>query len=105
MASHRDGTAIESLQSALTRTELIALGARAVTSENNEAGDLVEIYQIQKERGSIARAVMHGLLDLSTIFLWEFAATPIEHALDQQKFYSVKITFDADEQIQKIELY
>lgn len=105
MASNRSGADIDALQNTSNRLQLIALGAQAVASEKSEDGGLVEIYKIEKERGSIARAFMHGLLDLSTGFLWEFAGTPIEHALDEQKFYSVKVTFNEQEQIQKMELF
>jgi hypothetical protein len=105
MASKTDGIDIDSMQNIYTRTELIELGAEAVLSEENDEGQKVETYKIQKVRGSIARAFMHGLLDLGTAFLWEFAGTPIEHALDEQKFYTVKVTFDENEQIQKMELF
>ncbi len=105
MASNTSGTDIESVQSAWSRTQLIALGAEPIITERNEAGLLVETYKIQKECGSVARAYMHGLLDLITAFLWEFAGTPIESALDQKRFYSVKVTFDENEQVQKMELF
>lgn len=105
MASNRAGVDIDQVQNVASRTQLIALGAVPVTSETNSEGQLVETYQIEQERGSIARAFMHGLLDLSTGFLWELAGTPIESSLDQKKSFSVKVTFDEQEQIQKMELF
>lgn len=105
MATNKSGIDIESIQKVYTRTQLIALGAEPVLSEKNENGQIIETYVIQKERGSIARAFMHGLLDLGTLFLWEFAGTPIESSLDEKKFYSVKVTFDENEKIQKMELF
>ena len=105
MASNKSGTDIDSVQNASNRMQLIALGAEAVAHEKTDNGQLVEIYKIERERGSVARAFMHGLLDLSTAFLWELAGTPIEYSLDQQKFYSVKVTFNEDEQIQRMELF
>lgn len=105
MATNKSGVDIEAVQSVWTRTQLIALGAEPIITEKNEHGQLVETYKFQKERGSIARAFMHGLLDLGTGFLWEFAGTPIESALDEKKFYSVKVTFDENELIQKMELF
>ncbi len=104
MASNKSGTDLESLQNATSRMQLIALGAEPTSTDKSDAGELVETYRLQKERGSIARAFMHGMLDLSTAFLWELAGTPIEFSLDQQKFYSVKVTFDESEHIKKIEL-
>ncbi len=105
MASNKNGVDIDSIQNACTRTQLIALGAEPIVTESDENENLVETYKIQRERGSIARAFMHGLLDLSTVFLWELAGTPIESALSQEKHYSVKVTFDENEKIQRIELF
>jgi len=104
MASNKAGTDIEAVQSIRNRMQLIALGAQPVSSEQNELGEKVEVFRILKEQGSVARAFMHGLLDLSTAFIWELAGTPIESALDEKKYFSVKVTFDKDEQIKKIEL-
>lgn len=105
MASDRGGTDIEAIQSARNRMRLIALGAQPVSSDKNDQGETVEVFRIMKERGSVARAFMHGLLDLSTAFVWEIAGTPIESALDEKKYFSVKVTFEADEQIKKMELF
>lgn len=105
MASNKSGVDIDVIQGAWTRTQLMATGAEPVVSEKNDEGQLVETYKIQKECGSIARAFMHGLLDISTAFLWEFAGTPIESSLDEKKYYSVKVTFDENEQVQKMELF
>lgn len=105
MASSKSGINLESVQGVSSRTQLIALGVEIVISERNEKGELVETYKIEKERGSVARAFMHGLLDLGTCFFWELAGTPIESALDEKKFYSVKVTYDDRERIQKMELF
>ena len=105
MASHKEGVDVDSIQNIRSRTQLIALGADPVLSERDGNGCLVETYKILKEKGSIARAFMHGLLDLATVCAWEFAGTPIESSLSQKKFYSVKVTFDEHEQIQKMELF
>ena len=104
MASNRGGTDIDAIQGIRTRTEMIALGADPIASERYENGELVETYRILKEKGSVSRAILHGLLDLSTGFLWEFAGTPIESALGQKKYYSVKVTYNESEQIKKMEL-
>jgi hypothetical protein len=84
MASNKSGIDIDSIQNAHTRTQLIAMGAEPINADH-ENERLVETYKIQKEKGSIARAFMHGLLDLSTCFLWEIAGTPIESSLCQEK--------------------
>lgn len=104
IASNKSGMEIDTLQKVCTREELIALGAEPIFQETNEVGNLVETYHIQKERGSIARAFMHGSLDLFTLFLWEFVGTPVEAKLSEKKFFSVKVTFDQNECVQKMEL-
>ena len=104
MASNKAGVQIESLQNVWTREELLALGADTLASEMNERGELVETYRILKTKGSIERAFVHGILDLCSGFLWEFAGTPIESALSQKQYYSVKVTYNESEQIQKMEL-
>jgi hypothetical protein len=105
MASDRGGTDIEIVQSIKNRMQLIALGAESISTKKNQDGETVEVFKLMKERGSVARAFMHGLLDLSTGFLWELAGTPIESALDEKKYFSLKVTFDENEQIQKMELF
>jgi hypothetical protein len=105
MASNQCGVDIEAVQSVRNRMQLIALGAELISSAKNDHGEAVEVFKVMKERGSVARAFMHGLLDLGTAFLWELAGTPIESALDEKKYFSLKVTFDRDEQIKKIELF
>ena len=105
MASNRGGIDIEAVQSIRNRMQLIALGAEPISSNKNDQGETVEVFKIMKERGSVARAFMHGLLDLSTAFIWELAGTPIESALDEKKYFSLKVTFDEKEQIRKMELF
>jgi len=105
MATDRGGTDLEAIQSIHSRMQLIALGGDSVSSTTNEEGETVEIFRFMKERGSVARAFMHGLLDLSTAFLWELAGTPIESALDEKKYFSLKVTFDKNETIKKMEIY
>lgn len=99
MAARKSGVDIDSVLTAHTREQLIVLGAQPIAAEGP-----TETYLIQKKQGSIARALLHGILDLGTGFLWELAGTPIESALTQQKYYSVKVTFDGAHQIQNIEL-
>lgn len=105
MASNRGGIDIEAVQSIRNRMQLIALGAEPISSIKNDLGETVEVFKVMKERGSVARAFMHGLLDLSTAFIWELAGTPIESTLDEKKYFSLKVTFDENEQIRKMELF
>ncbi|HSX26002.1 MAG TPA: lipoprotein [Chlamydiales bacterium] len=105
MASKIEGVDMDTVQSIRSRSQLIAIGAQPVISDRNEEGQLVETYRILEQKGSVARAFMHGLLDISTAFLWEIAGTPIESSLGQSKYFSLKVTFDEEEQIKKMELF
>lgn len=99
MAGNKSGTDMASVQKCNTRIQFINLGAKILSSERLENGNLVEIYQIKAEKGSAVRAVMHGLLDLSTGFMWELAGTPIEAFLNKDQFITVKVTYAANDTV------
>jgi len=104
MASDVAGTSIDTIQSTWSRSQMLAHGAQVTSSGINKQGQLIEVYRIEDERGSIARAFIHGCLDTLTLCFWELIGTPIETALDQKKYYSVRITYDENERIEKMEL-
>ncbi len=103
MAARKEGVSLDKVQTARTRGQLLACGGTVVSSDRMPSGELVEVYQIQKERGSAARALMHGVLDISTLGLWEAVGTPIE-ACDTKEFFTVKVFYTPDETVNKIEL-
>lgn len=103
MAAKHDGLSIEKVQTCKTRSQLMAHGAILVSSEPWDCGGLVEVYEIPMERGSASRAIMHGLLDVSTFGLWEVVGTPLE-ACSNREFFVIKAYSDTSEVIQKIEL-
>lgn len=104
MAAHKEGADVSQIQACHTRAQFLQLGAKVVNSERLPSGELVETYQIPKEKGSAARAVMHGLLDVGTLGIWEVAGTPIEGSLDKQEFITVKVTYGPDEVAKRAEL-
>lgn len=104
MAARKSGTDVSKIQQVQTRTQILATGAEVIESKKNRHGNLVETYKIQKEKGSIARAVMHGVLDISTFFVWEAFGTPIEGSMMKKEYFIVKVTYDAEERVKKIEL-
>ena len=104
MASKKSGTSVEKVQQAVTRSQMLACGATVVSTERSPSGQLIETYQFQKEQGSSARAVLHGLLDIGTFGLWEVAGTPIEGSMDQKQYFIVKAYYDDNERVQKLEL-
>ena len=104
MAARKDGVSITKLQACRTRGQVLACGVLVVESVRDGNGDLVETYQVQKERGSIARAFMHGVLDVSTLGIWEVVGTPIEAHADQKQYYCIRVYYDECEVIKKVEL-
>lgn len=104
MAANKQGVSLDKVQACRTRGQVISTGALVIDSEKYENGELVEVYQIEKERGSAARALMHGVLDVSTCGLWEVVGTPIEACSDQKEYYSLKVFYDDRDNVKKIEL-
>ena len=104
MAAKHEGASLEEIQQCKTRSCLIAKGAVPISSEKNEKDELIEVYKVRAKKGSTARAVMHGLLDVSTLGVWEVAGTPIEGAKGKKKFFAIKVYYDKNENIKKIEL-
>lgn len=103
MAARCEGVSITDVQTNSTRDEMLACGARVLTSETDFDGRLVEVYRFQKERGSPVRAVMHGVLDISTMGLWEVVGTPME-ALDGREYFMLRVYYNWDETVRKVEL-
>ena len=104
MAAKKEGVSVEKLQCARTRGQMIACGVTVISSDRTPTGELVEVYQVQKERGSAARALMHGVLDVSTLGLWEVVGTPIEVCVDNKEFYTIRVFYNEQEVVQKVEL-
>ena len=97
MAAQKDGVELSKLQGCTTRLQFMNLGATVLSSERLLDGSLVEVYQVPAEKGSVARAIMHGLLDLSTGFCWEIVGTPLEASLSKREVITIKVTYDAKE--------
>lgn len=104
MAAKKEGVPLNHVQSCQTRAQLLATGVNLIDSCRLESGELMETYQVQKEKGSASRAFMHGLLDVSTCGLWEVVGTPIEAYSDQREYYFIRVIYDQNEVIRRIEL-
>ena len=101
MAAKKDGTTIQNVQKCHNRMNFLALGGKVISTETLDNGNLVEIYTFKTENSSISRAIMHGLLDISTFGIWEFAGIPIEKSAKGEKF-SVKVVDDDHENIKSV---
>lgn len=104
MAARKGGTSIENVQSSRSRGQILSHGATVISSETLSSGELIEVYQFEKERGSAARALMHGVLDVSTFGLWEVVGTPVEVCMIDKKFYVIKVFYDLQGNVNKMEL-
>lgn len=104
MAARCEGVSLAQVQANRTRGDMLACGARVLTTECDFDGQLVEVYRFQQERGSAARALMHGVLDVSTMGLWEVVGTPIEACTDGREYFMLRVFYNEDEIIQRMEL-
>ena len=105
MASKKEGTSMEQVNQCKTRSAIKSQqGVEVLSTEKSEDGEISECYKIQEPTGSAARAAMHGVLDVATLGIWEVAGTPIEGSMGEKKYYSIKVYYDKDENVKKIEL-
>ena len=80
------------------RTEaciLVLKDTEELSTEETPTGKVVTYRSLQKQ-GSTGRAVMHGLLDVATLGIWEIAGTPIEGSKKKEKFYVYNVEYDND---------
>ncbi len=104
MAANKSGTSIDKVQASRSRGQVLSYGPTIISTEKLSTGELVETYQFKKEKGSAARALMHGALDVCTLGVWEVVGTPVEACMDEEKFFVVKIFYDSKENVIKMEL-
>lgn len=97
MASKHDGVNPKQFTHCKNRACLIASGAISIDSQKNKQGKLSsENFRANLPTGSTARAVMHGLLDLSTLGLWEVAGSPIEASKSKKTYYVIAAQYQED---------
>jgi hypothetical protein len=104
MAAKKSGTDLEQLQSSKTRGEFISAGAQVISSERFENGELVEVYQYKKATGSTGRALMHGLLDVWTLGIWEVVGTPMEGYMNKSEYFTIRVTYNQDNIATRVEI-
>ena len=69
----------------------------------NEGGKRVDTYFVVKgNQPSVARAVVHALLDLLTFFLWEFIGTAWEFGAGQSEKSRYVLTYDKEDRIEDV---
>lgn len=97
MASRSGGVNPKQLTQCRTRSCLIAAGATPIDQVKNKNGKLVtESFRATMPTGSAARALMHGLLDVSTLGIWEVVGTPIEAVGGKKTGYVINAQYTED---------
>ena len=96
MASKHRGVDVAEIMDCQAEACFLALrDTEVLATDEAEEGKLVTYRSLQK-RGSSGRAVMHGLLDVATLGIWEVAGTPIESSKKKEKFYVYNVAYDSE---------
>ena len=97
---------LSAIERGVDRQALVGkLGKPKEVTENND-GERREVYRFRQgyhRSTKLLRAVGHIILDLHTIFLWEFIGMPIEVALNGEKMTVIAIV-DSDQKIKSFEI-
>ena len=105
MASQKEGADVNEISQCKTRACILSKGATPFDDKKDENGVLLsEDYNVQKPTGSTGRAVMHGLLDLVTLGIWEVAGTPIEGHKGKKEIYPIRVYYTDGDKIERVEL-
>ncbi|MBW2650019.1 MAG: hypothetical protein JRC66_03185 [Deltaproteobacteria bacterium] len=104
MAAKKEGVKIEEVSQCKTRGCLVAKGAIPISSRKGKDGTMIEVFNVKKPTGSTSRAVMHGILDVATLGLWELAGTPIEGSKSKSGMIPIEVHYDKNEIIKEIKI-
>ena len=101
MASKKRGVEVAEIMDCRTESCILALkDTEVIETTETDTGKIVTYRSLQKQ-GSTGRAVMHGLLDVATLGIWEIAGTPIEGSKRKKEYYIYKIEYDNDGNVLK----
>ena len=106
MASKKKGVSLDEVSQCRTTLAVIAeSGVEIIDTNKDDKGNIVyEDYMIRKITGSAGRAVMHGVLDVATIGIWEVVGTPMEGHYNKDTHIPVRIHYDANLNKTRMEL-
>ena len=92
------------LQSETRGAVLFHDGVEILQTERNDNGVITsEDYFVQKKKGSVFRAIMHGVLDLATLGAWEIIGTPVEMSKEGKEGVPVRVFYTEDGKTVKME--
>ena len=99
MASRKRGVEVSNIMICRTEACVLALkDTEVMGSEETNDGRVVTYRSLQKQ-GSTGRAVMHGLLDVATLDIWEVAGTPIEAHANNEQYLVYRVIYDDDNNV------
>jgi len=104
MAADKKGVSTEEVMDCQTQTCFASLRDTVLVDGYSADGVRVNTYKSLLPQGSTGRAVMHGLLDVATLGIWEVAGTPIEGSKGKDKFLVYTTHFDNDGRLLKVEM-
>lgn len=104
MTANKHGTDTTEIQKPTIKFQMLGLGGKVVSSRREDNGNLVEVYQISTEKGSAARALLHGFLDKSCAYLWTLLGTPKEMYLSKDGVLTLRLTYDKNDVLIKAEI-
>lgn len=93
---------IEVLNNGTSRENVIVYLGAPITSEK-ENGKRTDIYKFVQGYGGgtkASRALMHGILDALTIFIWELIGWPMETIINGHEM-TVKVIYDQDDRVEE----
>ena len=104
-ASKKRGVAIDVVMACDDYACFLTLPDTEIMKEEKlEKGTTKTTFRSLLPQGSTSRAVMHGLLDVATLGIWEVAGTPIEGNINRDKFFVYDVTFDESKDVLKAEM-
>ena len=83
-AASDPGISVEDLRNLREKDQLLAQGLELIQVRYLPSGQREEFFKGRAKKGDFGagRAVVHGVLDVATLGLWELAATPIEGTIE-----------------------
>lgn len=104
MAADKKGVSTEEVMNCQTQACFASLRDTELIDGYSTDGVRINTYKSLLPQGSTGRAVMHGLLDVATLGIWEVAGTPIEGSKSKDKFLVYTTHFDNNGRLLKVEM-
>lgn len=106
MAAQKGGVPVDDITRCKTRAELLSIkDVEVIETVQNDQGEIEETCRILKETGSYGRAAFNTFMTVFSLGVWEMSAYPMETSRSESRtYYNVKVYYDKEENIKKIDL-